>query len=462
MRLLVAVLFLLTCTTVAARAAQPPDDDAGAAVELAAQETMGERRGVVGLWQLFQEAMQEDPRILAARARSQSAQWRQREAYGQLLPQVSASGSYNRTVQDSDLSRQLYNGERYALGLSQVLYDPDVWHNYRRFHELAGQQAAEYEATLEEATVDLIERYFTALAAEDELQLVAAELRATRRNQERIQALYARQLAMITDVLEVSARVDALSARLIEARNGVEVSRESLSELVGRSLDERLRRVGPDPRFHLPAQGKDYWIARAAESNPALLARQKAVDAAQAALRQARAGHLPSVSLNLSAQRSDIGYENSLAPRTETYVANLGVQVPIYSGGSTSARVSAMYEDLMTAEHELEAARRQVSRETRTAFNDMTAGLSRISALRKALESAEKSRAAAEKAFGLGVMNAVDVLDTVKEEYAARRDLLKSQYDFIMSVTVLRRWSGTLAADDVRQADDWLVDPPIL
>lgn len=54
-------------------------------------------------------------------------------------------------------------------------------------------------------------------------------------------------------------------------------------------------------------------------------------------------------------------------------------------------------------------------------------------------------------------MNAVDVLDTVKEEYRARRDLLKAQYDFITSVLVLHRWSGTLVDEDIHKANEWLV-----
>lgn len=418
-----------------------------------------DEQAVIDLWQLFQEAVLEDPRILAAQARNQGSQWRQREAFGQLLPQISANGSFNRSQQETELESQLYNGERYMLGLSQTLYDPKIWHNYRRFSELARQQTAEYEATREEATVDLIERYFRALAAEDELALVEAELRATQLNLERVNSLYDRQLAMITDVLEISARVDALKAAEIKARNDVEISREALSELVGRPIHGRLKRIGAQASFHMPAQASDYWEQQAMASNPLLQARQKAVDAAQAALRQAKAGHLPSVNLNLTAQRSDIGYENSLNPRTDTYVASVGVQVPIFSGGSTSARVASSHADLMSTEQELEAMRRQVLRETRTAFYGAEAGLSRISASRKALQSAEKSRVAAEKALTFGVINAVDVLDTVKEEYATRRNLLQSQYDFIMSLMVLRRWSGTLVEEDVRKANEWLVAP---
>lgn len=436
---------------------------AAAAEDAARQDAVAAEAGLEDLWTLFQEAVIDDPRILAAASRRESGSGREREAFGQLLPQISASASASRTlykVEDRDI-RELYNGERYALGLTQVIYDPETWYNYRRYSELARGLAAEYDATLEEATVDLVERYFMALAAEDELELVKAERRATQRNLDRVQSLFDRQLARITDVLEISARVDALVAAEIEARNKVEVSREALSELVGRQVTGRLKRIGSQASFTLPVQGRDYWVDLALESNPALKARQSAVEAALAGLRQARAGHLPSVSANLTAQRSDIGYENSTSPRTDTYVAGLGVRVPIYSGGSTSARVYATQQDLMTAEHELEAVRRQVIRETRTAFYSVEAGISRINASRKALDSAEKARIATERSFGFGVTNAVDVLNTVKEEYAARRDLLRSQYDYIMSLMVLRRWSGTLAEEDVRKTNEWLVAPDV-
>ena len=58
-------------------------------------------------------------------------------------------------------------------------------------------------------------------------------------------------------------------------------------------------------------------------------------------------------------------------------------------------------------------------------------------------------------------MNAIDVLNAIKEEYMARRDLLKAQYDFVMSNMVLRRWSGTLIRSDVHEVNKWLVAPTL-
>ncbi|MBV4552082.1 TolC family protein [Pseudomonas sp. SWRI102] len=411
------------------------------------------------LWQLHQEAQGADPRILRAQALIRSGEGNERAAFGQLLPQLNASGSVNRSRRDDDLSRIQYNGKRMAVMLNQVIYDPQVWRSYQRYVELARQSEYESDDTQVQASIDLSERYFAVLAAEDELALVRSELGATERNLKRLNALYARQMAMVTDTLDLEARVDALKADEIEASNKVEVSREAVSELVGRAVTEPFKRIADNPAFSLPAQAQDYWVQTALDSNPALHAREHSIRAAEAAIGEARAGHLPRLGLNLMAQRSDIGYEGALAPRSDNLVASLDLQVPLYSGGATRARVSSSESDKEVAQQELEALRRQVIKETRTAYLGMSAELSRIKATRRALDSAEKSRVATEKAFTYGVKNAVDVLDSIKEEFRARRDFLQSQYRFVTSLLVLHRWSGRLGEGDIRKANEWLVAP---
>ena len=413
----------------------------------------------IDLWQLHQEARGADPRILRAQALIRSGEGNERAAFGQLLPQLNASGSVNRSRRDDDLSRIQYNGKRMAMMLNQVIYDPQVWRSYQKYMELTRQSEYESDDTQVQASIDLSERYFAVLAAEDELSLVRSELDATERNLKRINAMYARQMAMVTDALDLEARVDALKADEIEAGNKVEVSREAISELVGRDVQEPFKRIGDNPAFSLPAQAQDYWVQTALDSNPALHAREHSIRAAEAAIGEARAGHLPRVGLNLTAQRSDIGYEGTLTPRSDNLVASLDLQVPLYSGGSTRGRVSSSEGAKDVAQQELEALRRQVIKETRTAYLGMTAELSRIKATRRALESAEKSRIATEKAFGYGVKNAVDVLDSIKEEFRARRDFYQSQYQFVTSLLVLHRWSGRLGDGDIRRANEWLVAP---
>lgn len=420
----------------------------------------------IDLLQLYREAQLEDPRVLAAYARSEIGKENQREAFGSFLPQISANAGANRIKQSNALSEQVYNSENYSVGLSQVIYNKATWENYKKYKSLAKQALSETDEALAEATVDLAQRYFSALAADDELELVQAERRATEKNLDRVNALYEKKYAMITDVLDLKARVDSLVAQEVEAKNQVRLSREELSEIVGRPVQEKLSRVRSDVELHVSDEPLQRWIELALAQNPGIKASLSALEASEAALRGGKGGHYPTVGLNLSAQNTNEGYNNSLAPETDSYVAGLQLSVPIYSGGSTSARVRALYQEQRTSELQLEAIRRQVVKETTTAYLTAYSSVEKIRANRNALASAEKSSIASEKAFSFGVVNAVDVLNSVQNEFKTRRDLLRSKYEFITNLFILNRWAGKLTEESVDSVNVWLgsstkIDPAL-
>lgn len=409
---------------------------------------------------LYREARLEDPRVLAAYARARSASEQQREALGGLLPQLSAQSNVNRILRKDDAAREIYDNKSYSLSLTQYLYNKTAWEGWQKAKSVTAQKGAQAEDSHAEATVDLAKRYFVALAADDELELVQAERRATQKNLDRVNMLYERQMAKITDQLDLKARVDALAAQEVDARNQVQVSREALSEIVGRRIDERLSRVRNDVALQAPVAPLANFVSQAMEANPLLKAYQSGAEAADAAVREGKGGHYPQLSVSLSAQQSDVGYDNTLTPRSDSYVATLGVRVPIYSGGSTSARVRGLYDDQLAAGQELEGVRRQVVKETTTAYLTAQASVEKIRANKNALSSAQQSSIAAQKAFAYGVVNAVDVLTSVQNEFRARRDLLKSQYDFITNLFMLNRWSGQLNQESVDSVNVWLSPEP--
>lgn len=423
---------------------------------------MQEQRGVsandysVDLMALYRESRLEDPRIISAYAKARSASEQQRAALGGLLPQVSANGGYNRILRKDDASREIYDNNNYGLSLTQYIYNKQAWESWQKSKSVSRQKVSEADEAQAEATVDLAKRYFIALAADDDLELVMAERRATQKNLDQVNALYARQMAKITDQLDLQARVDSLAAQEVESRNQVRLSRAALAELVGRPINERLSRVRSDVEFRAPMESLDNWLQLAESGNPALKASQSGVEAAEAAVREGKGGHYPSLTFSLSGQQSDVGYDNTQTPRSDSYVATLGVKVPLYSGGSTSARVRGLYDDQQVAEEQLEGVRRQVVKETTNAYLTAQSSVEKIRASRNALSSASQSSIAAQKAFTYGVVNAVDVLASVQNEFKARRDLLKAQYDFVINLFALNRWAGKLSEGSVASVNAWL------
>ena len=408
------------------------------------------------LAQLYREARLEDPRILAAYAREQAGREHQREAFGSLLPQLAANAGANRIKQVNESVNQIYNSQNYSLTLSQFIYNKAAWENFQKYKSLSKQAVSETEEAQAEATVDLAQRYFTALAADDELELVQAERRATQINLDQVRALYDKQYAKVTDLLDLQARVDSLAAQEVDARNQVSLSRSALSEIVGRPVTEKLSRVRNDVELKVSNESLESWVNLGVAENPSIKANLSAVEAAEAGLRGGKGGHYPTLGVTLSAQNTNEGYNNALAPRTDSYVAGLQLSVPIYSGGSTSARVRGLYQDQVSAEQQLEFTRRQVVKEITNAYLTADSSVEKIRANRNALSSAEQSSIASEKAFKYGVVNAVDVLTATQNEFKARRDLLKTQYDFINNIFTLNRWAGKLSTESVESVNAWL------
>lgn len=408
------------------------------------------------LQSLYRESRLEDPRVLASYARAQASKEHSREAFGSLLPQLTANAGANRIKQVNETTNQIYNSENYSITLSQALYNKAAWENYQKYKLTIKQTEAETSEAQAEATVDLAQRYFAALAADDELELVQAELRATQKNLDRVSALYDKKYAMITDLLDLRARVDSLVAQEVDGRNQVRLSRAALSEIVGRPVTEKLSRIRSDVELKVSDESLETWVQQAVQDNPSLKATISAVEVAGAAVRGGKGGHYPTLSLNLSAQNTNEGYNNALAPKTDSYVAGVQLSVPLYSGGSTSARVRGLVQDQISAEQQMEATRRQVVKETTNAYLTADSSVEKIRANRNALASAEQSSIASEKAFSYGVVNAVDVLTATQNEFKARRDLLKTQYDFITNLFILNRWAGKLSDESVQSVNVWL------
>lgn len=412
--------------------------------------------GNIDLLELYCEARTQDPQVLSARYRALSSRARQDEAFGELLPHISANAQINRTRRSGDVPTEYYNNQRYTVSLSQHIYNKPAWENYNRFKYMARQGELEAEDIQAEAAVELARRYFTALASYDELELVEAELRTTQKSLDQAQAMLAKQRIPKNEALQLQARVETLKARTIEAENQVTLALEALTELVGRPITESLHTIRNDIRLSAPVEPMDVWVQRTLVNNKSLLAQGYGVEAAEAAVKEGRGGHYPSVNLNVSSQRSDVGYDNVTAPRTNSIIATVNVNVPIFSGGSTHARYKGLYNDMLSSKQNYEAVRRQLVKESTSAYLTLQSSVSRIDALHQAKDAAYESRVASEAMFARNLINAVDMLSSVQQEYSARRDLLQTHYDFIISRLMLSRWAGAFSEQSVYDVNAWL------
>jgi outer membrane protein len=413
----------------------------------------------LNLFDVYAQALDADPRLKIAQQKVALGQARADGSFGALLPQANFTANYsdNEVSYDNNiLEDQDYDGKRYGFQVRQMLFNWKTISNRRRTKQEVAQTEAELLDVMSILLVDTSERYFNVLLADGKVRLIQSERELVEQQLRQTEEMYERKLVRITDYLETQARADMVLIDEIDAENEAALARESLSELTGTYVGQvqRLREGFELPKLE---NNMDYWVNLATESNALLNSKREAVLAAKAGVQEQKGGHYPTLDLVLSSQTSDIGYDNQQSPERETDYIGVDLTVPIFSGGTTSARVREAWASYYIAREEEELARREVLKRTREAWLNTRSSRKRIDASEASVRSANKSFEAMTKSFTYGTVTAADVLEAVRARTRAERDRQEALYGYIMNWLALKRESGTLEDSDLQQVNSWLL-----
>ncbi len=446
------------------------------------------------LLEVYQRALQNDPIIREADANRLASRESKPQALAALLPQLDVSGSY--TQNDEEFSRTTLTPEdpadptsplvarditsdsdgddqRYNISLRQTLFRWDQWAALKRADAEVAQAEADYRAAQQDLIQRTAQRYFDVLAAQDTVDATQATLEAFSRQLEQADKRFEVGLIAITDVQEARAAHDQAAADVIQAKRTLATAHELLRELTGEPFDslaapvDEMALTSPDP------QNEEQWVATALEQNLRVISARLATDIAKQDVRVARSGHLPAI--DLIASRGDQEFDGTQlsrnvtgtvteSPADQTQVTDsIGIQVtiPIYSGGATSSQVRQRVYLHRAARERLERTARETERATRDAYLGVISEISRVRALRQALESSRTALQATEAGFEVGTRTTVDVLDARRQLFEAQTNYSRSRYDYILNVLQLQIATGTLNADDLGEINKLLEERAI-
>ena len=189
-----------------------------------------------------------------------------------------------------------------------------------------------------------------------------------------------------------------------------------------------------------------------------------AADVARSNVQQAFGGHLPTLSLvgARTHTNNDLSESVNNSPDFDlpgtTNDRQIGIQlsVPIFSGGATQSVVRQRQYLWIAAKETVKQNSRATERQARDAYLGVISGISRVQALKQALESSQTALKATEAGYEVGTRTAVDVLNARQKLVQAQTDYSGSRYDYIISVIQLRLAAGTLNKSDLEQINKWL------
>jgi len=435
------------------------------------------------LLEIYQQALQSDPRIHEAEARRLASLEAEPQARGVLLPQINFSAEWSESnssgpgnyadgaggtlpgTSDAD-----FNDTDWRFSLRQTLFRWDQIVDLRRADKLVAKAEADREAAQQDLVIRVGQTYFDVLGAEDRLTSLHANRQAIARQLEQAKQRFDVGLIAITDVQESQAAYDQAVADEIGAKRSLATAREFLREITGEYVSNLSAPGDEFPmRAPTPASEKD-WVDLALGQNLVLVSSRLDEKLARDEISYRRNGHYPTVDLVArtgSSERDGDGIarldDDPATPilfsvDRESDDDSFGIEftVPLFSGGSTSSRVREAVYLHRAAREQLQRVTRETERQTRDAYLGVLSEMSRVEALEQAVESSRTALEATQAGFDVGTRTIVDVLDSQFALYRAITLFYQARYDYLMNVLRLKQAAGSLQIQDLENIDQWL------
>lgn len=424
---------------------------------LHAQAAAGEQAAAAGgafdLATAWQAALQNDPGYQAAIAEREAGQTNRAMGRAGLLPQISASASRTRidgtldsptalgTVATEDLD---YISKTNEIRATQSVFNWSTIAGYRQGHARADYSLAVFDTKAKDSAVRLVNRYFQTLLAYENVELARNNLEANEKHIDVAQRRFDSGEGTITDVRETHSRRDLSRAELIQRQDALVVARRELQEMVGVSPD-RLVALTPKfaPRPLTPPVLSD-WMSMAMAGNAEIRSGEESLRVAEREIDRSFGGHLPTV--DLTAARRVVERETISTRNQDSATTSYGVQVnlPIFSGGLTSAQVDQARHNRDRASAELSATRERIAVEVTRQYQGVVSGAERIRALETAVQSTAEALHAVERGYQAGTRSVVDILDAQDQVYRSRLDLTQARLDYVLARLMLSAAAGSL------------------
>ena len=406
----------------------------------------------------FTAAINFSPRIRIAEESLNISSARRRAANGQLLPQVNANANLSDNRRNQINLTQTFDGERYSLSLTQALFNWQAFSARKQAYLFEDQAEEEYYYELAFLLTEVAEKYFNVLQAEDALESIASEIEAISTQLAQIQSLYDRQLAQITDLYTGQAALAAVQAEELRLEAEVALNQEALRSVSGLNVGPlfRLDELAEIPPVENSVQ---FYVQQAEDQNQQIQAREYALQAAQERISERKGAYMPRVTFIAQRQDSDVGFDNLPMIRSDNTYIGLDVSIPIYAGGSNRAAISEAISRRSIAESELRSVRLETGELVRSAYLQVQSLRVLTEAAVILVESTALSSEAMQQGFDLGTVTSVDVLNALRDQYQAERDLQRTRYEHINYLLLLKRETGTLEAEDMLEVGSWLIPP---
>jgi len=384
-----------------------------------ASEATGSSVALVALREKIQQAIEQQPGILAQRSRERESVLRIDEVRAVRRPQVNAGLEYRNDLQRTESLPDRGSRVDAVVTLSQLLLDFGASSERLRAADLSAE--AEFwqsQSSVEEEVLYAVNAYLDVARLTAQRQLAEHNLEQHQRIFEDVSLRREAGAGSRADVLRAQSRLSDAKSRLVTLEGELARAINVYQEAFFTTPDVLAL---PQGAALLSDANADRLLDRALAQNAALRSQTLTSEASDAEAQATRNARLPSLSVAVEGRQFDVNDFNE----SDNDVALLfNVDYTPYSGGATSSRVAQAVERQQQSQYEQQALRRELEREVRSAYTDTRTRRAELEAQTATLAAEEEALLAYRDQFAVGRSSINDLLD-------AQRDLFQTALELI-------------------------------
>jgi outer membrane protein len=431
----------------------------GAAGQLATSQAPPEEGEVLTVEQAVAIALEQNPQVLTARARTEILEGQIKQIKSQAFPSISVGTSalrwrdpafLNSSSFDSipaDFREGLKPSGANLFGYDLTFYQPiytagkvgTALQLARLEREGVGIDASRTE---QDIRAQVVRAFYGLLLAEKQLEIVRDTVRQRERHLEMARSRFQAGVATEVDVLRSEVSLANAQPDLIRAENGIRYARSLLNTLLARPTQHPTRALGELLFRPVMLPPLDEIVRSAFAGRPELQRLRLNEKEAEAQKQLAASESRLNVGFNGQYGFSARDPANLFDPNFTRWTFALTLNLPVFDGG----RREGMIEEAIAQERIVRLARSetedQIHLQAQTAVDELRRAEQTVQAAQASVREAERVLGMMEQNYRYGAATTLDVQDAQTALSLARMNHLQSLFDHTVARAQLRYVMG--------------------
>ena len=396
------------------------------------------------LEQALELALSENPTVKVADMEVARYDYVRRQTWGSLLPQLTASGNYTRSIVKSEMRGGLSFGadNTFALqgDLTLPLFAPSV---YRTLKMNDAQRAAAVEAA-RSSRIDLVaevrKAFYNILLAEQSLAVLRESEATVQRTVDDTQVQYDHGLMSEYDLLTAQVQLSNLRPTILQTENSIKLAKLMLKMYLSIPEQVEIEVEGSLDALRGEVLAGTDGLTADVLRNSSLRMLELQEELLRRSLRAANAGRLPTLAAFGTASWTGndmepfMGFGSGDDSRYFwTHPISVGVQlsVPIFAGLTRMNRSRELKNQIAQTSLQRTYARQQLDVQVRSALNDLLTARETMYAQELTVEQARKAYKISDTRYRAGAGTILELNSAQLSQTQAQLNFSQAIYDYL-------------------------------